>query len=307
MAFTAVHLPVTVVIPCYNEESRIDAAEFIRFLNSDVATVRLLFVDDGSTDSTVQVLQRIASIAPRAAVLELRRNQGKAEAVRRGLCHALDSFGSEAVGFWDADLACPLDAIDQLAAVLQRPQVAMVFGARVALLGRKIKRSMKRHYLGRVFATLASLTLSMPIYDTQCGAKLFRASPQLRSVLATPFLTNWVFDVEMIARYVATEASSSSPSAASVSAAARSIQEKIFEFPLEKWEDVSGSKVRTRDIWHMAKGLVTIRLHYFWRAWPDGRWLVSGEQIAVAGIAAAVIFALTLSLLLVVVFALRAT
>ena len=101
------------------------------------------------------------------------------------------------MGFWDADLATPLAAVDEFAATLaERPTIEMVFGARVALLGRHINRLPSRHYLGRIFATLASTVLSLRIYDTQCGAKIFRNSAAFRRVMAEPFESPWIFDGE---------------------------------------------------------------------------------------------------------------
>ncbi|KAL1496373.1 hypothetical protein AB1Y20_016329 [Prymnesium parvum] len=269
---------VALVVPCFNEEARLPVASYLSHLAS--STDRILFVDDGSTDQTVQLLRHIAQQAPhgRVSVLTLGANHGKAEAVRRGMRQALEAAECELVGFWDCDLATPLSAVAQLAAELRdRPAIQMVFGARVALLGRSIRRSAKRHYLGRVFATLASLVLEMPIYDTQCGAKLFRATPTLSHVLASPFLTRWVFDIEIIARFAA------------LSGEMESVQDSIVEFPLHTWQDVAGSKVKPTDILRMAYGLMRIRLVYFLRSWPSGEPIEEKMNSALAMVAALVL------------------
>jgi dolichyl-phosphate beta-glucosyltransferase len=308
--------PLTLVVPCYNEELRLPEDEYVGWLAGAAgpANVRLLFVDDGSRDGTVRVLRRICDAAPagRASVLTLGANQGKAEAVRRGLLQAIAEGGADdLVGFWDSDLATPLEAAPHLAAVLHgNARLQMVFAARVALLGRQIQRSPIRHYLGRVFATLASLSLDLAIYDTQCGAKVFRVSPELRTVVATPFLTRWVFDCEMLARYAALLAGRGAPSGASEAPTSGRYAEPsphtldgiIYEFPLEKWVDVAGSKVKPWDILRMAAGLVRIRLVYFLHEWPSGARkphlpLVLAALAALVFVGLCAVFALVVGLL----------
>ncbi len=175
------------VVPCYNEAVRFDVDTFVAFVRSHPG-VRLIFVNDGSRDETLAVLQRTQALAPdRVEVIDLHANVGKAEAVRRGMLSALTG-DVEYVGFWDADLATPLEEFSAFVERLDRhPALAMVFGSRVRLLGRVIERNAGRHYSGRVFATAASLVLNLPVYDTQCGAKLFRVSPRLRGVFDSRF------------------------------------------------------------------------------------------------------------------------
>ena len=135
-------------------------------------------------------------------MLNLPANAGKAEAVRAGVLRALE-LEPDSAGYWDADLATPLDAIPHFLRVFEeRPQIELVMGARVHLLGRHIERNPLRHYLGRVAATLIALTLKLRVYDTQCGAKLFRTTPVMREVFAAPFASSWAFDVEVLARLV---------------------------------------------------------------------------------------------------------
>jgi glycosyltransferase involved in cell wall biosynthesis len=238
-----------IVVPCYNEELRLPVDEFQRYLRESQVT--FVFVDDGSRDKTFDRLENLRQSRPdRAFVLRSPLNQGKAEAVRRGLNFALDQ-DADYVGYWDADLATPLDAIAPFMAVFAaRPDLDMVFGSRVKLLGRHVQRRTSRHYLGRVFATVVSLMLRLPIYDTQCGAKIFRVRPGTRDIIAEPFRTRWVFDVELLARYIRQQGS---PNVAA---------QRIYEYPLDTWEDVGGSKVRPFDFFVALRDVIRIYWKY---------------------------------------------
>jgi glycosyltransferase involved in cell wall biosynthesis len=240
------------VVPCYNEEHRFRTDRFVDFLTSQ-HEVDLLLVNDGSTDGTVDVLQRVVKASGgRATLLDLKVNGGKAEAVRSGMREAIRQ-GCEFVGFWDADLATPLPvALDFLGVLRSRPDIEWVFGARVKLLGRQIQRRAIRHYLGRVFATAASLSLGVGVYDTQCGAKLFRATPELERLIELPFLTRWIFDVELLARM----------SRSRRGGPETQLEDVVFEYPLFDWQDVAGSKVRGRDFAKAAVELFRIHTRY---------------------------------------------
>ena len=229
----------TVVIPCYNEAARFQADAFARFLNDSRSRgTNLLFVNDGSSDSTLAVLSSFQSQFPsRVSVLDQQPNRGKAEAVRNGMLQVIASGHATVTGFWDADLATPLEQIVDFLHILEsRPELTMIFGSRVRLLGRDIHRQPLRHYLGRCFATVVSTLLRLHVYDTQCGAKLFRITPELRQVLAEPFHSRWIFDVEIIARFLAMHKHDHA-----------AIARQIYEFPLPVWTDVAGSKVRSTD------------------------------------------------------------
>jgi len=243
---------VVVVVPCYNEAARLDRAAF-RDFSLPGRRLRFCFVNDGSRDDTSRVLQSLC--AERAGLgwaIDLPVNQGKAEAVRQGLLAAI-AAGPAIVGFWDADLATPLSELPRLHAVLEEnPRVELVLGSRVRLLGRHIDRSAVRHYLGRVFATGASLTLGLPVYDTQCGAKLLRVTPALGELLARRFLTRWVFDVELLARFER-----------AARGAGPSVEERVYELPLLRWTDVPGSKVRPWDF--VRSGLELVRIFRAYR------------------------------------------
>ena len=244
--------PCTIVIPCYNEESRFPYDQFTAFVAANPA-IHFLLVNDGSKDRTIDLLWRAgAGREDQVGVIDRPVNGGKGEAVRSGVLAALQREGCLYVGFWDADLATPLEQIVDLVEVLAtRPGVARVFGARVKLLGRQVERRAVRHYLGRVFATVVSVALRLPIYDTQCGAKIFRLSDETSGLFAAPFCSRWVFDVEIIARFIRQRQYNMD-----------SVESAIYEFPLPVWRDVAGSRVRPRDFFRAFFDVLKIYRRY---------------------------------------------
>lgn len=223
---------IWIVVPCYNEAQRLQLEQFRGYVARD-PRVRFVFVNDGSRDDTGAVLRSLSAENPnRFELLDEAQNRGKAAAVRVGMLHAL-SQGARYAGYWDADLATPLREIPRFVAALDGPPAHDIcFGSRVRLLGRSIDRRPLRHYLGRLFATVASLAVDLPVYDTQCGAKLFRVNEYTPLLFRDPFCVSWTFDVEIIARVQSLRADT---------------RTAIYELPLNEWRDVAGSKVRPSD------------------------------------------------------------
>jgi glycosyltransferase involved in cell wall biosynthesis len=224
---------LTLVVPCYNEEKRLDCEAFLSFVRRHPG-VHLLFVNDGSKDRTLEVLKDLRARAPHGIdVLDMPKNGGKAEAVRQGMLFAVDQ-GAELTGYWDADLATPLEAIPDFVRIVDRlSSVDVVFGSRCRMLGHRINRTIKRRVISGLCATLARMALRLPIRDTQCGAKVFRTTPAFCSAISAPFTAGWLFDVELFGR---------------VANGTSAPRDAFYELPLSEWADIAGSKVSGRAV-----------------------------------------------------------
>lgn len=234
---------IVLVVPCYNEESRLDLEAFEEGAQGEI---QILFVDDGSKDGTVAKISEFIAGKSNLHLYKCPVNGGKANAVRQGILyvttHKLLSTATW-VGYWDADLATPLWEVPNMIqyAEFYNTSVAAIWGSRVYRLGSQIYRSPLRHYLGRGFATVIAMLLRVDSYDTQCGAKLFRRDV-LETAFTEPFISNWIFDVEILLRLKGT---------------------LLIEYPLRRWADVPGSKVKVhREILRVFKDILKIRKRY---------------------------------------------
>jgi len=240
---------ICIIIPFYNEANRFPVDEFLEFLQKDPETSFCL-VNDGSTDDTGKMLESLREKFPgRILVITVPENKGKAGAVQAGMISALQHFTCRYFGFFDADLSTRLDESFRLRSRLQeKPMLEFAFGSRVAILGVRIERKLYRHLIGRIIATFISGILHLMVYDTQCGAKLF-IQPLAARVFEKPFITRWLFDVEILARIVGMYGRDG-------------IEEVVVEVPVSSWIDKGGSKVSWTYGFRVLYDLMKIRNHY---------------------------------------------
>lgn len=104
---------------------------------------------------------------------------------------------------------------------------------------------MFRHLTGRVMATYLSLAYRLKIYDTQCGAKFFRVTPELAATLAEPFATRWLFDVELLLRLSALHG--------------LPVEQLVREEPLERWTHAPESKLGGLEVRRLVVDLLALR------------------------------------------------
>lgn len=214
-----------IIVPCYNEAARLHMEAFKSFAGAYV----FLFVNDGSTDNTLEVIKPYCN--EHIYLFDLPQNSGKSEAVRQGFIYGLTLPIMEHIewmGYWDADLATPLEELDRFFLFRQYfyPDADVIIGSRIKRLGSTVRRTHRRHILGRAFATVADLLFHLNCYDTQCGAKLFKKSV-VPEFIGEPFISQWAFDVELLTRIK---------------------HHPMVEYPLSNWQDVDGSKLKVSKV-----------------------------------------------------------
>ncbi len=186
-------MDLSIIIPAYNEESRIDATLdlVLRHLRKAGLSFEVIVVDDGSTDRTAAAVSGRTDAEVR--LLGLERNRGKGAAVREGMLSASGTYRF----FVDADLSTPIGEIDRLLGELRN-------GTDVCLGSRGLdERLVKRHQpwyretMGKIFNRFVRLLVLRGVADSQCGFKGFREAAA-RAVFSRSRIDRFSFDVEVI-------------------------------------------------------------------------------------------------------------
>ena len=232
-------MKIALAVPCFNERERLDFARFKEAAQRN--GLRILFVDDGSTDGTAEFIAEQIRDQPALGLLRCNRNRGKGHAVRAGVLHLASAFPKvEWIGFWDADLSTPLEEVAHMLAFHEMEGVDRdaVWASRVMRAGSRVDRRFTRHLFGRLFATAAGELLGVRAYDTQCGAKLFRREA-VNQGFGEEFVSRWIFDIELYRRLG---------------------HDRILECPVISWVDQPGSKISVwREFPQVFRDLLRIR------------------------------------------------
>jgi len=222
------------IIPCFNEDSRIQGDLITQFiLNLGVDT---LFVDDGSIDGTVEIINALIINNRKlfneagliVTVLSISKNIGKTNAIRTGLLWGSQEGYSHAI-IQDIDFPYLfVDAINALNLGLLTEAHTIISGARVELAGSSVLRTPLRHWIGRIIATFIHVFIVKNIYDPQSPCKVYNLN-EVSPFLVSPFRTRWFGDLELIIRI-------------------RNENKKysIVEFPLTYWRDLPGGALSFR-------------------------------------------------------------
>ena len=240
-------MPLSIIIPCYNEANRFPTERYLQFLKHQ-PEVRLVFVDDGSSDTTEQVLSAIVAAFPKQTnLIVLEKNQGKAGAVQKGMLWAVTKTTSDRFAYLDADLSTSLEECLRLSEGINE-NCRFIFGSRILKTDNQIERKWYRFLIGRVVATAISTLLGISVYDTQCGCKVLQRE-LVELAFKDDFSSRWLFDVEIFFRLIR----------------AFGKEEMVAfskEVPLDQWIDTEDSRVKFTYMFRLWVDLATIYFRY---------------------------------------------
>lgn len=192
---TSPALDLSIVIPAYNEESRLPKTleSILGWLKQQPIRAEILVVDDGSTDHTAEIVQALANSHPALRLISNGTNRGKGYSVRHGM---LEARGEIAL-FSDADLSTPIKEAEKLLAALRGGYDGAIGSRAVDRSLIQVHQSALREQAGILFNKLVRAFLGIEFSDTQCGFKAFRRE-RARIIFEQQRIERFAFDPELL-------------------------------------------------------------------------------------------------------------
>ncbi|KGO79157.1 glycosyltransferase [Flavobacterium beibuense] len=239
---------VGVVIPCYNEEAWLLSDEFRNFVFKNLG-YHLCFVNDGSTDGTLEVLRDIQKEnRGRISIYNCKKNVGRAEAIRLGMMSLEKQKQFDYIGFMDADLSTNFQDFSDLVKTITHSKFKVVSGCRISRMGADISTEPTRKFLNRVINYTMRKVFGLDFRDAQCGVKIM-SSDVVEIAFGKRFLTKSLFDVEILLRLKKIYGG-------------YTVKQMWYEKPLDRWIYARNTKVSVLNSFSLIGQLGQITLHY---------------------------------------------
>ncbi len=195
---------ITFVIPVYNEEKRLDktikALKEVK-LPAGLKLEKIIFVNDGSTDKTVQVIEKVAkskTIAFPISLLTYKQNKGKGFAIRQGMRIASSDYNL----FFDADMSTPLSELKKFMPFMDKNIPVLVGTRKNGKSTVVVHQPRMRELLGKGFTKITQISLNCWVTDFTCGFKAFSRKATL-AIFSQSTINGWGYDAEIL--YLATK------------------------------------------------------------------------------------------------------
>jgi dolichyl-phosphate beta-glucosyltransferase len=230
---------ISVVIPAYNESERIKKTleRICNYLNDVACEWEIIVVDDGSTDTTFQIVKECAEKEERIHIIKNERNMGKGYSVKRGVLQGKGKY----ILFSDADLSAPIEELEKLIKYLSKGYDIAIGSRGLPASDIRIHQPWYRERMGKIFNLFVQILALPGIWDTQCGFKCFKREVA-HKVFKLQRIHGFAFDVEVL--YIA-----------------RKFKYKTKEIPIQ-WMDAKGTKVHPiKDAARMLFELIHIRIN----------------------------------------------
>ena len=230
---------LSVVVPCYNEEKRFQKGlrHYWLYLSKQKYPWELIFVNDGSKDNTLKLMQASAKGKSSVKVISYNKNHGKGHAIVQGIKNAKGKY----ILFTDLDHSVPVDTIESFFKYFGKGYQVVIGSRRVKGANILVHQHPLRELLGRGFTFLVRLLIDWKIKDATCGFKAFEKSVAGK-IFNKITIYDWAFDAEIL--FIC-----------------KKLKIQLIQAPVT-WSDVRGTQVRLqKDIIRSLFGLVKIRLN----------------------------------------------